>query len=99
MFDSEEELEHHILAGKHKAIVTRSSYDIVKTIYRQVAASDVQQYRSACYVAANVPGSSAATKFFEVGCALPIRKVDDWIKRPGNLFIKCLKKENAPEKS
>ena len=42
MFDSEEELEHHILAGKHKAIVTRSSYDLVKTIYRQVAASDVR---------------------------------------------------------
>ena len=69
----EGELDGHMLAGKHNSIQTRTSYDEVRSSYRQRAINDVEQFRPQATTVDSVP-SEVATRYFQTGWALPIRK-------------------------
>ena len=73
VFDTEEELDAHVIAGKHKQIQARTSFDTVKSVYRELAVGDVEQFRPGQIESEGEPSEPALT-FFCKGWAIPTRK-------------------------
>lgn len=73
-FNYEEELDNHILSGKHNLLESLSSLDNIKSIYRLRASSDITKFRSGDPIPSSSSSTQCTNEFYKPGWALPIRK-------------------------